>query len=46
MAATQEEVDRVIAAYKNAKKATEYADTIVLEMQQISDTDNRMVWTN
>lgn len=46
MAATQEEVDRVLAAYDNAKAAVEYADSIVMEMQQISGTDYKMVWTN
>lgn len=42
---TQQEVDRVLAAYENAKAATEYAETIVLEMRQISGTDYKMVWT-
>ena len=46
MAATQQEVDRVMAAYDNAKNATDYAESIVLEMQNISGTDYRMVWTN
>lgn len=46
MAATQAEVDRVLAAYDNANEATEYAESIVLEMQQISGTDYKMVWTN
>lgn len=46
MAATQEEVDRVLVAYENAKTAPEYAESIVMEMQQISETDYRMVWTN
>lgn len=46
MAATQEEVDRVLAAYDNSKKAPEYVESIVLEMQQNSGTDYKMVWTN
>lgn len=46
MAATQEEIDRVLAAYDNAKAAEEYAETIVMEMQQVSGTDYKMVWTN
>ena len=46
MAATQEEVDRVLAAYENAKEVPEYAATIVLEMQQVSGDDYRMVWTH
>ena len=45
-AATQEEIDRVLAAYENAKAAPGYAESIVMEMQQISGTDFRMVWTN
>jgi hypothetical protein len=46
MAATQAEVDRVLAAYENAKAAQEYAESIVMEMQQISGTDYKMVWSN
>lgn len=46
MAATQEEIDRVLAAYDNAKAAAEYADSIVMEMQQVSGTEYKMVWTN
>lgn len=46
MAATQQEVDRVLAAYENAKSATDYADSIVMEMQNINGTDYMMVWTN
>lgn len=46
MAATQAEVDRVLSAYDNAKEAPEYAESIVLEMQQVSGTDYKMVWTN
>lgn len=42
---TQQEVDRVVAAYENAKAATEYAETIVMEMRQNSGTDFTMVWT-
>lgn len=46
MAATQEEIDRVLAAYDNARAADDYVESIVLEMQQNSGTDYRMVWTN
>lgn len=46
MAATQAEVDRVLAAYDNAKTAADYAESIVMEMQQVSGDDYRMVWTN
>ncbi len=46
MAATQEEVDRVLAAYDNAKTSAEYVESIALEMEQISGTDYCMVWTN
>lgn len=41
---TQAEVDRVIAAYNNAKEAKNYADTIVVEMQLNSGDDYTMVW--
>lgn len=46
MAATQADVDRVLATYDNAKASTEYADSIVMEMQQVSGTDYKMVWSN
>lgn len=42
---TQEDVDNVIAAYENAKAAKGYADTIKLEMNQITGTDYKMIWT-
>lgn len=42
---TQEEVDRVIAAYENAKAAKEYADSLVLDTEKISGNDYRMVWS-
>ena len=45
MAATQAEVDRVVAAYENAKTAKEYADSIVMEMQQASGDDYTFVWS-
>lgn len=43
--ATQQEVDRVITAYENAKEAKKYADSFVMEMQQNSGEDYTMVWT-
>jgi hypothetical protein len=46
MAATQAEIDRVLAAYDNAKTAKDYSDSIVIEMQQVSGTDYKLVWTN
>lgn len=46
MAATQDEVDRVIVVYEDAKQIPGYVDSIVLEMQQNSETDYRMIWTN
>lgn len=46
MAATQEEVDRVMAAYEKSKEAPEYVESIALETQLNSGTDYRMVWTN
>lgn len=45
MAATQEEVDRVIAAYENAKAAKEYENSLVLDTEIISDNDYRMIWS-
>ena len=42
---TQQEVDRVIAAYENAKEAKNYADSIVIEMQLNSGEDYTMVWS-
>lgn len=44
--ATQEQVDQVLAAYENALAAPGYADSLVFEMQQVSGTDYKMVWTN
>lgn len=46
MAATQQEVDRVIAAYENSKAAPDYVNSFVLEMQQKSEDDYTMVWSN
>lgn len=46
MAATQKDADQVVAAYENAIEATEYAEAIIMEMQQISGTDYRMNWTS
>lgn len=45
MGATQQEVDRVVGAYENARGAIRYAETIKLEMQQISGTDYKFIWT-
>lgn len=45
MAATQEEIDRVMTAYDNAIEAKAYAETLILEMQSISETDYKFVWT-
>lgn len=42
---TQQEVDRVIAGYENAKEAPNYAASIVVEMQQLSGDDYGMVWS-
>lgn len=44
--ATQQEADRVLLAYENAKAAKDYKESIVLEMQQIETYDYCMVWTN
>lgn len=46
MAETQGEIDRVMAAHDIAKQLPEYVESIVLEMQQISGTDYKMVWSN
>lgn len=43
--ATQQEVDRVIAAYENAKAAKKYADSIIAEMQLNAGEDYTMVWS-
>ena len=43
---TQQEVTRVIAGYENAKTAAEYAESLVMEMQQNSGEDYTMVWSN
>lgn len=42
---TQEEVDRVIAGYENAKEAKNYATSIVVEMQLLGSDDYKMVWS-
>lgn len=42
---TQEEIDRVVAGYENAKEAVSYAGSIVIEMQQNSGEDYTMVWS-
>lgn len=42
---TQEEVDRVVAGYENAKEAPNYAASFVVEMQQNSGDDYTMVWS-
>ena len=42
---TQQEVDSVVAAYENAREAKQYADSIVIEMQNNSGDDYTMVWT-
>ena len=42
---TGQEVTRVITGYENAVAAVEYVDSLVLEMQQISGDDYKMVWS-
>lgn len=42
---TQQEVDRVIAGYENAKKSIQYAETIVIETQNNTGEDYTMVWS-
>lgn len=42
---TQQEVDRVISAYENAKEAKKYADSIIAEMQLNEGEDYKMVWS-
>ena len=44
-APTQQEVDRVVAAYENAKAANAYASALVMEMEQNSGDDYTMVWS-
>ena len=43
--AQQQDVDRVVAAYENAKESIYYADSIILEPTQISGDNYKMVWT-
>lgn len=45
MAATQAEVDRVLAAYDNAQQGKDYSETIIMETQQISGDEYRMIWS-
>ena len=44
--ATERDIERIIAGYNNAIEASNYADSLVLEMQVIQDTDYIMVWSN
>lgn len=41
----QREVSRVISAYDRACAAPDYADTIVLEAEQIAGDEYRMNWS-
>lgn len=45
-APTQAEVNRVLLAYNRAKSAEGYAETIVMEAEQISGDDYRMNWSD
>lgn len=42
---TQQEVDKVVAAYDIALKGKEYVETFVFDVEQNSGTDYTMVWT-
>lgn len=44
-APTPQEIARVIAGYERAKEASNYADTIVCEMQLVEDENYRTVWS-
>lgn len=39
------DVERIVEGYHRAENAADYADTIVLEAEQISDDNYRLVWT-
>lgn len=43
--ATQQEADRVIAAYENAQEAIELYGSFVVEMQLNEINDYTMVWS-
>lgn len=42
---TQYEISRVVDGYQRANEASNYADTIVCEMQLVEDENYRMVWS-
>lgn len=39
------DINTIINANQNAKDATKYVDAIVLDEEQIEETNYRMVWT-
>lgn len=43
---TEKDINRVISGYDQADLAADYADTLVVEMQQISGDEYKMVWNN
>lgn len=45
MAATESEINRVVAGYNIAGDAADYGATVVCDVQQISGDNYRMVWT-
>ena len=42
----QKDINRIISGYNQADSAADYADTLVVEMQQMSGDEYRMVWSN
>lgn len=43
---TQEQVNQVLSAYDLAVAAPGYVDTVIMDAEQISGDDYRMVWTD
>lgn len=43
---TQAEINRVIDGYNQARESADYAETLVLQTEQISEDEYRMKWSN
>lgn len=41
-----DDIEEIVNGYEQAIIASDYADSIVLEMQEIEDSDYRMIWSN
>ena len=42
---TQQDVDRVVAAYENDREAVQYASKYVMETEQVQSEEYRMIWS-